>query len=230
MKRIAFVLLLVMPSLCWAQQERIEVSDDMKRVPQAALINIKNVVTKPYEKARRSVGTIPSNTTINTKWTVVVDGIPAEDFDLSTIKAEDIEFISVLKNKEYSHVFGNTEVIICVNLKESKKEKAVADSGKDEYEVIVFDPGFEGFLATQKSKDFYSEWSLKSKNTLLVNEWNSRHINPIKYDPNIYEVSIDYDPKIEYGLDVEYQLYMFFRFMEKENDISLSSNYYAANI
>lgn len=93
---------------------------------------------------------------------------------------------------------------------------------KTEYEAIVFDVGFELFLTSQHPKQFYSQSTLKSKNTLMVAEWNLRHNQPIRYNPAIYEVNIDYDPLIDYGLDVEYTLYMFFRFMGKEHNIKLS--------
>lgn len=55
----------------------------------------------------------------------------------------------------------------------------------------------------------------------MVTEWNYRHSNPGRYNPHIYEAAIDYDSKTDYGIDVEYTLYMFFRFMEKENNMSL---------
>lgn len=90
------------------------------------------------------------------------------------------------------------------------------------YEATVLDAGFEAFLATQHPIQFYSESTLKSKNTQMVSEWNSRHLQPTRYNSDIYEVNIDYDPFIDYGLDVEYTLYMFFKFMEKEHKIKLS--------
>lgn len=92
---------------------------------------------------------------------------------------------------------------------------------EDKYETIVIAPGYESFSTTQKSKEFYTESYLKTKNVFMVNEWNYRYSNPSRYNPNIYEASIDYDPNTDYGLDVEYELYMFFRFMEKQNKMSL---------
>lgn len=92
----------------------------------------------------------------------------------------------------------------------------------EEYEATVFDPGFDSFLAMQQPKEFYSEANLKSKNTLMVVEWNYRYNQPLRYDPLIYEVKIDYESAIQYGLDVEYKLYMFFKFMEKQHKISLT--------
>lgn len=92
---------------------------------------------------------------------------------------------------------------------------------KEEYETIVFAPGFESFVTTQPSKSYFTESWLKSKNTLMVTEWNYRHGSPSRYNPQIYEEAVNYDSRTDYGLDVEYTLYMFFRFMEKENNISL---------
>lgn len=92
---------------------------------------------------------------------------------------------------------------------------------KEEYETIVFAPGFDSFLTMQPSKSYFTESWLKAKNAQMVTEWNYRYGSPSYYNPHIYEEAIDYDSKINYGLDVEYTLYMFFRFMEKENNMSL---------
>lgn len=91
----------------------------------------------------------------------------------------------------------------------------------EEYEAIVIAPGFDTFLATQQSKEFYSEATLKAKNAPMVAEWNYRYRQPLRYDPNIYEEEIIYDSNTEYGLEVEYTLYMFFKFMEKQHKMSL---------
>lgn len=93
-----------------------------------------------------------------------------------------------------------------------------------EYEVVVLDAGYESFLATQQSKEFFTESVLKGKNEIMVNEWNQRYRQPRHYDPSIYEVSIDYDRNVEYGLEFEYRLYMFFRFMEKQHGISMTND------
>lgn len=98
---------------------------------------------------------------------------------------------------------------------------AIHQEEKEEYETIVFAPGFESFVTTQPTKSYFTESWLKSKNILMVTEWNYRNNNPSRYNPSIYEEAIDYDNRTDYGLDVEYTLYMFFRFMEKENNMSL---------
>lgn len=91
------------------------------------------------------------------------------------------------------------------------------------HEATVLDAGFDSFVATQKGIDFYSNDYLKTKNKFLVNEWNSRCNQPSVYDRKIYEATIDYDSKTNYGKEVEYKLYMFFKFMEANNNISFQS-------
>lgn len=84
-----------------------------------------------------------------------------------------------------------------------------------EYDIIVLDPQYEIFLKTiARPKFFYEETYYKSKNRLFTTIWNQRFLNPFQHNPNVYTVSIDLDPTIEYGLDFEYKLYNFFKFME----------------
>ena len=62
--------------------------------------------------------------------------------------------------------------------------------------------------------NFYSENYLENKNRYYVNIWNNRAKNPSNYNPNIYENIIDYDFNIHYGLEVNYKLYNYFKFVE----------------
>ena len=81
----------------------------------------------------------------------------------------------------------------------------------DEWEITVFDAEYETFVATRaQPKSMFTESSLKSRNTILVNEWNSRFYSGI--NRNFYEVAIDYDPAEKYGLDFEYRMYQFFAY------------------
>lgn len=144
---------------------------------------------------------------------IMIDGILMDSsFCLSSLSPHEIESINFIKDSKYENIFGDVKGTIVITTKK--------------YETIVIAPGFESFLATQQPKGFYSESSLKTTNALMVSEWNIRQKQPLVYDPKIYEEQIDYDPKTDYGLDVEYILYMFFRFMEKEHKMSLlASNY-----
>lgn len=93
------------------------------------------------------------------------------------------------------------------------------DNDSLEYELVVMDPRYETFLVSQPyPKSFYSNEYYRSWNLQYCNEWNIRHSNPIKYG-SFYEVRIDYDPFVDYGLDFNYRLYHYFQFIEKEYGI-----------
>jgi hypothetical protein len=89
----------------------------------------------------------------------------------------------------------------------------------NQYKLIVFDPEFDVYLANQPSVQFYSENYYKTWNIRYISEWNYRYIS--QANTNIYESSINYEPYIDYGLEVEYRLYYFFRFFEHKNHIVL---------
>lgn len=90
-----------------------------------------------------------------------------------------------------------------------------------EYDLLVFEPGFEAFLAkVPYSKEFYGDEYYKSWNLLYVSEWNARALNPLKYG-DFYETQIDYEAQIDYGLDLNFKLYQYFQFIEKEYGIIL---------
>lgn len=84
-----------------------------------------------------------------------------------------------------------------------------------EYEIIIFDIGYETYLNTIAKPDwYYSQATLETKNLFYVIEWNIRARNPLQYNPNIYENVIDYNSNINYGLEVNYKLYNYFKFVE----------------
>jgi hypothetical protein len=109
-------------------------------------------------------------------------------------------------------------------VKNNKATEIIHESGdtiritneKLEYEIIIIESGFESWLVTQKPMWYYSEPTLEIKNYRYVNEWNNRVRQPNRYDPRLYEQIIDYDPHIHYGLEVNYKLYMYFKFFEQK--------------
>jgi hypothetical protein len=88
------------------------------------------------------------------------------------------------------------------------------------YELIVLDPKFESWLALQPPANFYSRQYYENWNQRYVIEWNQRHDDPIRYG-DFYETRINYDSWIDYGLELNYRLYNYFRFIEKEYGIIL---------
>ncbi|MDO5656113.1 MAG: DUF6146 family protein [Flavobacteriaceae bacterium] len=96
------------------------------------------------------------------------------------------------------------------------------ENEEGDYEIIVFDSQYETFLLTHAMPiSYYSENYYKNQNIFLVTEWNARHNQPNRFNRNLYEVYIDYQPHIAYGLAFEYRLYNFFMFMEWKYDIDI---------
>ncbi|MBA4277482.1 DUF6146 family protein [Flavobacterium sp.] len=77
-----------------------------------------------------------------------------------------------------------------------------------QYEVIIIDPGFSSWLASRAYPRWYHSQSyLENKNQIYVGEWNRRVLQPQQYSPNLYEMTIDYQPNIDYGYEVNYLIY-----------------------
>lgn len=85
-----------------------------------------------------------------------------------------------------------------------------------EYELIIIDPGFEGWLASKPSVNYLSNTYYRSRNNLYVIEWNHRYLSPLTYGSK-YENYIDYDSRIDYGVELNYKLYYYFRYFEEKN-------------
>jgi len=102
-------------------------------------------------------------------------------------------------------------------------EHAVRIANDDlEYEIIIIDIGFDTYLhSIAKPANFYSQSYYEQKNIFYVTEWNIRAGNPMRYDPNLYENEIDYQHGINYGLDVNYKLYNYFKFVEYKYKVRL---------
>lgn len=100
------------------------------------------------------------------------------------------------------------------------KNASVPGEDSVEYELIVLDPRYESWLATQPPANFYSQQYYENWNHRYVTEWNHRHNHPLRYG-NFYETYIDYDPSVDYGLELNYRLYNYFRFIEHAYGIVL---------
>ncbi len=93
-------------------------------------------------------------------------------------------------------------------------------SDTTQYELLIFDIKFDSFLASQPPIEFYSQEYYKTWNMQYVTEWNIRHNNPARYG-DFYETHIDYIPSVDYGIELNYKLYYYFLFIEKEYGITL---------
>ncbi len=106
----------------------------------------------------------------------------------------------------------------CNTTKNAVKEKTdnpIKISNEElEYEIIIFDNGFENYLnSIAQPMGYHSESYLENKNQFYITRWNQRVRNPMQYNSNIYENVIDYDFNTHYGLEVNYKLYNYFKFV-----------------
>ncbi len=107
------------------------------------------------------------------------------------------------------------------NLKENEKPVVIANDSL-EYEIIIFDVGFTLYLNTiARPKGYYSQNFLENRNSIYVTNWNLRAQNPSQYDASIYGNVIDYNPQINYGLEVNYQLFNYFLFAQQKYNMRL---------
>lgn len=105
----------------------------------------------------------------------------------------------------------------CTAQSDSKKDKQESamkpeKNEEGEWDLTVIDTQFDYFMnAVARPISQYSETYLKSRNTMLVTEWNSYYTSG-RYR-NIIESMIDYDPKEKYGIKFEYKLYQVFAYV-----------------
>jgi len=231
MKKLMLALFLIVSNSCFSQQDKSMIITN-RLLDSSLSVDISRAIDSHSFKAsnipKDSIKIYCCRRPDNAKAPLfILDDIPlAPEFDINTIDPQTIDSIYILKDKSAISLYGSRGEggAVYIYTKDYLQEK------KTTYEVTVFDPGYESFLLTQKPKSFYSEYSLKTKNILMVNEWNYRFNQPLRYNSNIYEVSINYDPKINYGLEFEYRLYMFFKFMEKQHHMTLLNSNVIAEI
>lgn len=94
------------------------------------------------------------------------------------------------------------------------------ESGK--YNLQVSGAQFENFILTEaRPKLRYTEQYLKSKNTFLVQEWNTFYHS--RSYPTVIESLIDYNPSEKYGLEFEYKLYQVFAMVNSQYGIPFNN-------
>ena len=116
----------------------------------------------------------------------------------------------------------NTSKPITSNKNKSEKELSKIDNdtvtiaNKElEYEIIIIEPGFNTWLVSRaKPEGFYSQQYLENRNYIYVVEWNQRVLQPQRFDSNLYEMQIDYQPGIDYGYEVNYKLFNYFIYFQ----------------
>jgi len=85
-----------------------------------------------------------------------------------------------------------------------------------EYEIIIIEPGFNSWLVTQQPRGYYSQQFLEIRNRQYVTEYNQRVLQPQRFDPNLYLQQINYESRTDYGYEVNYLLYNYFLYFERQ--------------
>ena len=50
----------------------------------------------------------------------------------------------------------------------------------------------------------------------MVIQWNQRVLQPLIYDPNLYEMQINWNSGTDYGYEVNYKLYNYFVYFQRK--------------
>ena len=123
-------------------------------------------------------------------------------------------------------------VISCSSTKDAslKKEAASSVAKNDtvriandelEYEVIIIDPGFSGWLASRaRPRNYYSQSYMETRNRVWVTNWNI-NVNSSSRNRGLFEMSINYDNNIDYGYEVNYLLFNYLTYFQITNNIQL---------
>jgi hypothetical protein len=90
-----------------------------------------------------------------------------------------------------------------------------------EYEVVIFDPGFNSWLLRAAPRGYYSQSYLEARNQVWVQQWNIKAAT--QGSGSLFLMQIDYDPKINYGYEVNYLLFNYLTYFQLQNKISLGT-------
>ena len=95
---------------------------------------------------------------------------------------------------------------------------SIADS--TEYEITIIDVGFDQWylMNYSPSKDHSNQY-YRSKNQLGAGNWND-YFRRGKYH-RVIENNINYDYSVDYGIEVNRQLFWYFKFVEEKYRIRL---------
>lgn len=117
-------------------------------------------------------------------------------------KAVEPSDITDAEKKAFSQVEGDTIEIV---------------NDEVAYEIIIIEPGYNIWLqSVARPEGYYSQSFMENRNLLMVMEWNRRVLQPGVFDPNLYELQIDYRHGIDYGYEVNYKLYNYFIYFQRK--------------
>lgn len=108
-----------------------------------------------------------------------------------------------------------------VKIEPNENETAQEDSV--EYELIVFDTGFETWYMLQnspvryRSQQYYESW-----NRQYVSQWNYLATQPRRR--SFFQSIIGYEPGVDYGFELNHKLFYYFQYVERVLRIPILSN------
>jgi hypothetical protein len=102
-------------------------------------------------------------------------------------------------------------------LESARPDTLKADSV--EHRLVVFDLGFETWLLTRPPRDLYSNDYYLIRNRLYVAEWNARYQS--SENGGLYSDYIDYPADEDFGIDLNYRLFNYFKYFEMKNRVRL---------
>lgn len=107
---------------------------------------------------------------------------------------------------------------------EVKEEPVVIANDSLEYEIIIFDIGFNTWLnSIAQPIGFYSQQYMENLNRIYVTTWNNRVLNSSQFDPQVYNNIINYEFGTDYGLEVNYKLFNYFLFAQQKYKMRLDN-------
>jgi len=96
-------------------------------------------------------------------------------------------------------------------------ESTTIANEETEYEITIIDPGFNRWLLSiARPEGYYEQTFLENRNYQMVVTWNQRVLQPNQFNPNLYQLQIDYRPDIDYGYEVNYKLYNYFIYFQRK--------------
>ncbi len=93
--------------------------------------------------------------------------------------------------------------------------EAIEKDAEQEYELLIFDPGFDSwFVRNSTPMSFYEQVYLENWNHRLAQQWNTKLRTSRRWDclPQTY---LNYDQSIDYGKELNYKLFYYFRYMHE---------------
>jgi len=113
----------------------------------------------------------------------------------------------------------------CSTPKNIQLKEVAENDEKDSvsYELIVLDPGFESWFITYSKPSWYHSQSYyENWNQQYVNAWNYHSI--WRRNSQLLEGQINYEARIDYGLEINHKLFYYFQYVERVLKIPIIEN------